>query len=157
MNKHTITRSFARKITDGNYGSLDYYSSHSEEVDADCDEEVVRDTSHALYDRAYKDVEEAMGLTYESTVNTEKVVGLMKRLNQREGLPVEEWENLTSDENAIIKQADLAFHRSDEFKLEQKVRKYCKNCGTKTLTVRENLTGDTCTDCRNSVGGMKKY
>lgn len=154
--KYTITRSFARKITDGNYGSIDYYSSHSEEVDADCDQEVIMDTSHALYQRAYNDVQEALGLVYEKTVDTQKVVGLIKRLNQREGISVDEWESLTSEENQILKQADLAFKRSDEFKGAQKVRKECRSCGGK-LTVAENNTGDTCTECRNSPGGMKKY
>lgn len=152
--KYTITRSFARKITDGNYGSLDYYSSHSEEIDADMDDEFIHERSMELYSRAFNEVQEALGI--EKGFNVEKVEHIIKSINEREPLNVDMFESLTPDEQRIVKQANNAFKRSPEFKGGQITRKTCRACGGK-LTARENLTGDTCTECRNSAGGMKKY
>ena len=58
--KKTISRSYARKLTDGNYGSTDYFANYSEEIDANSTPEHIAEVSVLLYDMARGDVEKAM-------------------------------------------------------------------------------------------------
>jgi len=62
MNDHkiTIARSYGRKLSDGNYGSVDFFSSHSIDLPADTSAEMQSQASESLFNLAKLEVENAI-------------------------------------------------------------------------------------------------
>jgi len=69
--KKTISRSYSRKLSLKHYGGVQYemaefFSSYSEEVNAETPKEELKRVSSLLYDMAKSDVEEAVAETIKS-------------------------------------------------------------------------------------------
>ena len=89
--KYTISRSFSRKISLGNYNMADFFASHSQEVPADTSEEEKKKISEGLFLSAKLEVENVIIEFYktgekkkQNESNTEFEFGLEKQAESDE-------------------------------------------------------------------------
>lgn len=104
--KITISRSYSRKVSDGNYGSRDYFASYSLELPMTSTEEELRKASYDLFMRAKNEVE--------SNIEQGRIEGLgtIEKVRQGIPIPVKEYEDaIDNGMNAEIQDAKRAHNR----------------------------------------------
>jgi|GEM_PF-6949194 len=120
-----ITRSFTRKINEGNYQTFDVFSSRSLELPDDTSLEEQQLRSKELFAFAVADVAEGISQIKdikEGGLDIQKLVAMCDSISDGRPIRVEDFEKLNENEHTLIQSVKRAYKRSPEYKGKLKPR-----------------------------------
>jgi len=120
-NKITISRSFSRKLSDGNFGSTDFFTSYNRELPDTTSLKEQREISEELYSLCVADVENSIA-DFQTRqggggLAQERFLAVLNGMTEKQDImTVEDWEVMAPWQKTITQAVKRAFKRSDTYK-----------------------------------------